>query len=128
MAFRRSAAVFSVMLVSLLAAFTFYDQPFVDGQTDQAKETQVPRAKSLSDNRSPAAKVIEPQVLTEMVEGGLELPQADDLFYNTLPLSLNGTPRPTAVGVNEDDELIADHRVRNLFEYYLTAIGEEPLE
>ena len=99
---------------------------FYEGATDSI-ETTKPAIGNVSEN-SPAVTVIEPQRITALVEQNIESTGGDELFFKTLPASLRDTPMPTALGIDEDEELIADHRVRNLIEYYLTAIGEEPLE
>lgn len=49
-------------------------------------------------------------------------------FYATLPASLSEVPGPAHLRVDEDGNLIIEKRVQSLFEYYLTATGEEPLE
>jgi len=50
------------------------------------------------------------------------------IFFSTKPNSLKDVPAPTALGVDLDGMLIIDHRVKTLFEHYLSAMGEEPLE
>jgi len=49
-------------------------------------------------------------------------------FFDTKPNSLKDVPAPTALGVDIDGKLIIDHRVKTMFEHYLSAMGEESLE
>ena len=44
-----------------------------------------------------------------------------------LPLSLQGSPLPSALAVHDDGSLVIAIAVRQYFDYFLTAIGEEPL-
>ena len=46
---------------------------------------------------------------------------------NQLPLSLRGAPLPAALAVHDDGTLVIAFAVRQYFDYFLTAIGEEPL-
>jgi len=128
MAYRWSITLITSILVLFLAFVLLYGQPFSDDVEPGAKEIQTVTVETSAINERPSVQALEPQKLADMIDKSAENTRADELFYNTLPLSLRDTPRPTALGVDEDEELIADHRVRNLFEYYLTAIGEEPLD
>jgi len=49
-------------------------------------------------------------------------------FFATKPNSLQTLPAPTALGVDMAGRLIIDHRVKTLFEHYLSAMGEESLD
>lgn len=53
---------------------------------------------------------------------------AYDAFINRLPVSLADVPRPAPLTLDENGQLVVDSALRNLFEYYLSALGEEPLE
>jgi len=117
----RASAITIVIMLGLFLVFIL----FYEGTTDPT-EMADPLVDMYENN--PAVTVIEPQRITALVEQNIEEARGDEHFFKTLPASLSDTPLPTALGVDEDEELIADHRVRNLFEYYLTAIGEEPLE
>lgn len=73
-------------------------------------------------------KTVDPAVIRAAVtsnEKGSEFP---DIFYATPPASLTDSPAPAALQMTESGELIINKRIRKLFEHYLTAIGEEPLE
>ncbi|WP_250659244.1 lipase secretion chaperone [Alkalimarinus coralli] len=118
-----------IATLALLVSFIFlYGQPFQSEPATDDKKTEHSVIDEPATHDQSAEQVIDPAKLSEMVNKREEYSGADELFFKTLPLSLRGTPRPTALGVDEDEELIADHRVKNLFEYYLTAIGEEPLD
>ena len=128
MAYRWSMALIVSILVLFLTFVLLYGSPAGRDVEVGAKDTMTPTVEISAVNEHSSVRALSPQDLTEMIDKSAEYSGADELFYNTLPLSLRDTPRPTALGVDEDEELIADHRVRNLFEYYLTAIGEESLD
>ncbi len=46
----------------------------------------------------------------------------------TLPASLQGLPRPELPEINGQGELLPDYRLRQLFDFYLSAKGEEELD
>ena len=51
-----------------------------------------------------------------------------DKYFDQMPASLSGTGRPVRLQTDDSGSLIIDWRLRDLFEHYLAAIGEEPLE
>lgn len=75
-----------------------------------------------------ADKVVAPARIRQMVMENVSDLAADDPFFNTLPASLADSPRPAALEIDENGSLVIDHRLKNLMEFYLTAMGEEPLE
>ncbi len=48
--------------------------------------------------------------------------------FSRLPNSLRNTPLPESLEVDEQGHLVVNQLVRKLFDFYLTAIGEESLE
>ncbi|NQZ08645.1 MAG: hypothetical protein HRT35_15940, partial [Algicola sp.] len=48
--------------------------------------------------------------------------------FERLPGSLTGLPLPEALMVDHQGNLVVNQLIRNLFDFYLTAIGEESLE
>lgn len=128
MVYRWSMTLIASILALFIAFILLYGYSFNGDSSSQRVETETNVSEAPPIKEVAVEQVIDPQQLSKMVNKSDESPEADELFYKTLPLSLRDTPRPTALGINDDEELIADHRVRNLFEYYLTAIGEEPLD
>ncbi len=124
MVYRWSTITIAVVLFIFVAFVLFYD-PSV-AMVEESKSAAL--MNSTKANPVSVEKVIEPQLITNLVKQTPTQNDIDKSFFSVLPASLRDTPPPTALGIDEDEELIADHRVRNLFEYYLTAIGEEPLE
>jgi lipase chaperone LimK len=49
------------------------------------------------------------------------------IFYASMPQSLSDSPLPSALDTNEHGELIINMKVKRLFEFYLSAMGEETL-
>lgn len=79
--------------------------------------------KPVPGSRSLPIEVIDAVVRDESIEK--TLPAA---FYQSLPASLAGAGRPAPPALLASGELVVDMRLRRLFEHYLTALGEEPLE
>lgn len=50
------------------------------------------------------------------------------IFHANLPQSLADSPPPSALDTNMQGELIINMKVKRLFEFYLSAMGEETLE
>jgi lipase chaperone LimK len=72
-------------------------------------------------------KPLEPKLITELV-----LSQDDPITYaefsQHLPTSLLNTPKPERLELNSDGSLLINKKILHLFEFYLSAIGEESLE
>ncbi len=70
---------------------------------------------------------LKPEQLTELV-----LSPANSViplkFTEHLPTSLLNTPLPELLDVNQDGSLLINKKILHLFEFYLSAIGEESLE
>ncbi|AQA17750.1 hypothetical protein BST95_05370 [Halioglobus japonicus] len=49
-------------------------------------------------------------------------------YFDQVPASLSGIGAPVLLQTDDSGSLIVDWRLRDLFEHYLVAIGEEPLE
>ncbi len=49
-----------------------------------------------------------------------------DSFYATLPVSISDLPPPASLTI-VNDRLVIDKNIRHLIDYYLSAVGEEPL-
>lgn len=48
--------------------------------------------------------------------------------YGALPKSLEGAPLPTGLSIDSDGHLIPTIALQRLFDFFLTTVGEEPLE
>lgn len=72
-------------------------------------------------------KALEPILIRELV-----LSQNESTTYaelpKQLPTSLLNTPKPERLDLNSDGSLVINKKILHLFEFYLTAIGEESLE
>lgn len=70
---------------------------------------------------------LKPELISELV-----LTHADSVippeFTKHLPTSLLNTPTPELLDVNQDGSLCINKKILHLFEFYLSAIGEESLE
>ena len=65
------------------------------------------------------------QIMHEAMLPSQSLPEA---FFDQLPASLDGVGAPVRLPIDEEGVLVVDYRLKQVFEHYLTAIGEEPLE
>jgi lipase chaperone LimK len=70
--------------------------------------------------------VIPTQQISDVVQHN-ELAAQAKLNMEQLPASLRGAPLPQPLVVDGQGQLVIDLQLRKLFDYYLTAIGEEPL-
>lgn len=70
---------------------------------------------------------LKPELIAELV-----LSPADSVAYAEftiiLPASLRNTPLPEHLEINDDGSLLINKKILHLFEFYLSAIGEEALE
>ncbi|BFM12822.1 lipase secretion chaperone [Simiduia litorea] len=73
-------------------------------------------------------KTLPAEDITALVQTATEPELAFATFIKTLPASLAGQPAPEPLTVNDQGELVVDSQIRFLFEHYLSALGEEPLE
>lgn len=55
-------------------------------------------------------------------------PSAEISLSTVLPHSLQGAGSPDALDIDSDGNLVINAKIRNLFDFYLSAIGEESLE
>ena len=73
-------------------------------------------------------KTTSPENIATMIsEANTETKGFDD-FIRIKPNSLSDVPIPSSLSIDQNGILIIDHNVKNLFEHYLSALGEEPLE
>lgn len=123
-----SSRVVILGIISAAAIFLIWwlissDAPVAIDQPIQSDE--------LPANTSPAVapqKTVDPAVITAAVNNEEADTQFPDIFYEIPPASLADSPTPAALQMTEAGDLIVNQRLRRLFEYYLTASGEEPLE
>jgi len=73
-------------------------------------------------------KTVSPTYIETLVKQETITEQDAALFYENLPGSLKGAPKPAALNTDTDGNLIIDKRVQRLFEFFLMAMGEEPIE
>jgi lipase chaperone LimK len=65
------------------------------------------------------------------INAAVQQPMFDEIpaeVFERLPGSLTGLPLPEALMTDEQGNLVVNQLIRNLFDFYLTAIGEESLE
>jgi len=103
-------------------------------------------AQSIAAKQTPAieSSIIEPKIVDQQARYPLApeaidalVTQGDDVVTaNTqqqavpllLPSSLLGSALPLALDVNGDGELVINKKIQHLFDFYLSAMGEESLE
>lgn len=89
--------------------------------------TSAATAMDASDRLANPAAPMSPASLVEVVEQTRNVEEGLAQFVAVPPASLMDVPPPVPVGVTSDGRLIVDIRLRNVFEHYLTALGEESL-
>lgn len=112
---------FGVILSSLgLCALTLLN--FVENDTKVEQQKQESSLKEQSINHAP----LKPEVINELVLTHPESATPDELIKH-LPTSLLNTPMPERLDINQDGSLFINKKILHLFEFYLSAIGEESL-
>jgi len=135
---RRVVALFSSLFAGLFIIFSFYqlssdelvevlDERHVEMKTDTKSASAVMPlgAKNLS---APLVKTTSQEAIAEMVAQADITLEGFELFVERRPNSLQDVPSPSPLGIDQHGNLIVDLRVRNLFEHYLSAIGEEDID
>lgn len=91
------------------------------------KKVEQQRQASTLIEQSRANTPLKPQLLSELVlsQGDWVIPPEST---KQLPTSLRNTPMPEHLDVNQDGSLFINKKILHLFEFYLSAIGEESLE
>lgn len=75
-----------------------------------------------------AEKTVTPEYLSELVRGFENEHQDFEVFINTKPSSLSDVPAPSVLDLDQYGQLITNFKLKNLFEYYLSSLGEETLD
>ncbi len=86
-------------------------------QTNQTKQ-----AKQASQEKTVPKEIIHQWITSTE----LSYDQAK-IFYANLPQSLSDSPAPSQLDLNEQGQLIINKKVKRLFEFYLSAMGEDTL-
>ena len=73
-------------------------------------------------------KTTTPEVISNIISDADLDTLGFEAFILNRPYSLKDVPDPSPLGLDQKGMLVIDHRVKNLFEHYLSALGEEPLE
>ena len=73
-------------------------------------------------------KTVSPNTIKSWVNSQEPLTVEAKQFLATLPASLKDSPLPTLLDTNSSGELIVNMKVKNLFEFYLSAMGEDSIE
>lgn len=80
-----------------------------------------------AEHTPPRQASLDPAVLSDIVRNDAETSSLPVELQQSLPASLAGAGRPAALTLDAQGALVVDVTLRRLFEYYLTALGEESL-
>ena len=94
-------------------------------ESDKTAEQQQQSAILISQSATNAP--LKPELIAELVSSPANS-EAHAKFTVTLPTSLRNTPIPEHLEIKDDGSLLINNKILHLFEFYLSAIGEEPLE
>jgi len=83
---------------------------------------------SLNITASNKEKTVSQDIIKNWVYSQAALTPEARQFLATLPASLKDSPLPSLLDVDIQGDLIVNVKVKNLFEFYLTAMGEDSLE
>jgi len=107
-----SLAMFAIALFNMLESDKNEEQLELSGTLIAQSATNTP---------------LKPELITELVLSPAYLVAHTELTI-VLPTSLRNTPMPEHLEINDDGSLIINKKILHLFEFYLSAIGEESLE
>ncbi|GEM_PF-362378 len=79
-------------------------------------------------NGAPQVKTVTHNEISSLVAQADISLEGFEEFVARKPNSLQDVPPPSRLGLDQNGKLIVDMRVRNLFEHYLSAVGEEELD
>ena len=111
---------FSLIVGALLIVKSF----FIVDQTPE--ETNTPQ-ESAQVKQDAFEKTVSRKSITGLVNSPELSPEQAEIFYASLPNSLADSPAPTPLDVDEQGLLIINMKVKRLFEFYLSAMGEDTL-
>jgi len=112
----------TLILIILLAglfsvkSLLHQEQPFLISNLQVEPEYQDTFEKTVS-NKDISNLIDTPELPTEIAE----------VFYATLPNSLSDSPTPSLLDLDANGLLIINMKVKRLFEFYLSAMGEDTL-
>jgi len=121
------AVMFVVNIVYTIdTTYPVYNPPTANSSLeDQAEEV----LKEIETESSVAlVKTTTPDEITSKVSQANIHAEGAEAFFNTKPNSLKDVPAPSALEVDTNGMLVVDHRVKTLFEHYLSGMGEESLD
>jgi len=123
---------FSKSLFFIISPLLIVAVFFVTGPKQQESGPQYKQSTSAKNAESNSIVQVEKTVSPEFISNLMakEKPQDEsaEIFYQTLPGSLSDAPKPAALESDAEGNLIINQRVQRLFEFYLMAMGEEPIE
>lgn len=119
MKIKATAAVLTATAIVVLAVYRYNSIP--NASSPIVESPAIPQE---SPERTLPPAVIE-QVMNDAVQTSQPLP---DAFFEQPPASLADVGAPASLLLDEDGLLLVNQRLRDVFDHYLTAMGEEPLE
>jgi len=90
--------------------------------TTEHKTEVLPKAKRVSDQGATPQRPANPPISKQSE------PSSEISLSTVLPHSLLGAGSPAELDIDADGNLVINIKIRNLFDFYLSAIGEESLE
>lgn len=116
----KRSILFLVPVILLLGLYLWLQQ---SPQTDTTATSRTNDLKPIQAKPEKKFEVI-PEEQRDQVKAPIEYTSR----FGPLPRSLEGVPIPDALAVDEDGNLIVQSTLRHLFNFFLTTVGEEPLE
>lgn len=115
--------IISIAAILAVLWFTSFGTPVTTEQ-----QIQLDKLPTSTSSVVAPQKTVNPAVISAAVKDDEADTRFPDIFYEIPPASLADSPAPAALQMTESGELIINQRIRELFEYYLSASGEEPLQ
>lgn len=96
--------------------------------TGVVENNQLAVDEKLNDDTANKEKIISQSVIKKWVHSKEPKTEEEKLFLASLPASLKDSQLPSSLDIDNNGDLIVNMKVKNLFEFYLSAMGEDTLE
>ena len=124
---RINKSIIFIIVPLLIAAVFFVVGPKPQESAQQNEQSTLTKNTENNDIIQ-AEKTVSPEFISNLMAKEKPQDESAEKFYKTLPGSLSDAPKPAALESDAEGNLIINQRVQRLFEFYLMAMGEEPIE
>jgi lipase chaperone LimK len=130
----RNACISVIALFVAYGAYTYIEKPTIEAVAELSGVTNISTtAPSTLDTKvsQPSQgqeKTVTQAFLSDLVSNTITSHEEYEASVNNRPSSLQDVPLPTPLELDQNGNLLVDFKLKNLFEYYLSSLGEETIE